>query len=104
MSAPSRWEARATALGATFLIRRSPGQWRGCAVSSRSPDRNGTAASLSRAFLGHARGPERYSSRASRQLVEQRFRLLQVRCVETLSEPVVDGGKQITSFSAATLV
>jgi hypothetical protein len=44
------------------------------------------------------------SSAPSGQLIQQRLRVLQVRRIETLTEPAVDRAEQITSFNALALV
>jgi hypothetical protein len=40
----------------------------------------------------------------SRQFLQQRLRVLEVRCVETLGEPVVDRGEQIAGIDSLALV
>jgi len=47
--------------------------------------------------------------RCDRQLAaldfdEQRFRFLEIGCIETLGEPAVDRGEKVKSFGAAALV
>src|SRR5215468_3073701 len=41
--------------------------------------------------------------RRSRQFVEQRFCLLEVRCFEAFGEPAIDGCEQVADFSMAAL-
>ena len=48
--------------------------------------------------------PRSKDETGSRQLVQQRLRVLQDRRVETFGEPVVDGCEKIASFVALALV
>src|SRR3954453_15592670 len=45
-----------------------------------------------------------WSRRRPRQLIQQRFSLLQDRCIETFCKPAVDRREQITSFRMPALV
>jgi hypothetical protein len=56
-----------------------------------------------RAFRASPTSPSSLS-RSRRQLVEQGFSLLQVECVETLGERVINGREKITGFDALALI
>jgi hypothetical protein len=52
----------------------------------------------------HAPEPREAESRPSAQLVEQHLGVLEIGGVEALGEPAIDGGEQLVSLAAFTLV
>jgi hypothetical protein len=53
---------------------------------------------------GHSGAAQSSADEVSRQLVKERFGVLQDRRVETFGEPAVDGGEKIAGFAALALV
>jgi hypothetical protein len=90
-------------------------EWRVCAVEP--PSSGSWVTGRARPILGHSPTPAELArsghsdarllvtlTNDSRQLVEKRLRLFQIRRVEAFGEPAVDRGQKVVGFRALTLV